>query len=106
MANTARSFCGEAAVGKKETELRAEKGSGGLMTFSRNYELGSPGWPIHISAEFFIKEGCRFIVNNGQCQRYFKTVIDSCNCEGENGKQRGVMTNNSDKLRLDPNTFS
>ncbi|KAK0103224.1 hypothetical protein ONS95_005259 [Cadophora gregata] len=104
MANTARSACRE--MGKEGTELKAEKGSGGLVALSRNYELpGNGGWAIHIQAEFNIKEGCKFVINEAQCLRYFKTVIDSCNCEGADGKQGGRMSNNCYALRLDPNTF-
>ncbi|KAL2066965.1 hypothetical protein VTL71DRAFT_1389 [Oculimacula yallundae] len=104
MSNTAKSICRE--MGTEGTELKAEKGSGGLVAYSRNYELpGNGGWAIHIQAEFTIKEGCRFVINQAQCQRYFSTVIDSCNCEGADGKQGGRMSNNCYTLRLDPNTF-
>ncbi|TKW52249.1 hypothetical protein CTA1_11007 [Colletotrichum tanaceti] len=55
-----------------------------------------------ISFNFEVLEGCAWTFDLGECTRYFKTVVDSCNCDGENGKQGGYGENNCIKWMTDP----
>ncbi|KAI9148439.1 hypothetical protein HJFPF1_12271 [Paramyrothecium foliicola] len=39
-----------------------------------------------------------------ECMRYMEVNIDSCDCDGENGKHGGWMENNCIRALIDPNT--
>lgn len=41
-----------------------------------------------------IQKDCEWNWNFDECTRYFRVNVDSCNCEGVNGKQGGRMFNN------------
>ncbi|KAK6215409.1 hypothetical protein QIS74_08428 [Colletotrichum tabaci] len=47
-----------------------------------------------ISFSLEVMDGCAWTFDLDECARYFKTVVDSCNCDGENGKQGGYGGNN------------
>ncbi|KAK4203018.1 pectate lyase superfamily protein-domain-containing protein [Triangularia verruculosa] len=104
MANTARSFC--RGLGNEGSVIRNPVGSGRNVVVARNFDLpANGGWAINIDAELLVKPGCEFIVNYSQCERYMKGPIDSCNCEGADGKQGGHLENRCYRWRLDPQTF-
>ncbi|GJD05036.1 lysM domain-containing protein [Colletotrichum higginsianum] len=55
-----------------------------------------------ISFSFEVMDGCAWTFDLDECARYFKTAVDSCNCDGENGKQGGYGGNNCLKWMTDP----
>ncbi len=106
LANTARSFCRN--LGVEGSVLRNPMRSSGNTNLVKwtNEELPANGqWPIHVYVELAVKPNCQFTVDYAKCERYLRAPIDSCNCEGADGKQGGTMENRCLKWRIDPQTF-
>jgi hypothetical protein len=86
--------------------LRNPLSSGSNLVRYRNDELPANGqWPIHVVTELLVKPGCQFIIDYDKCERYMKGPIDSCNCEGSDGKQGGSIENRCYRFKIDPETF-
>ncbi|KAK1966745.1 pectin lyase-like protein [Colletotrichum sublineola] len=62
--------------------------------------------PNHISFSFEVLDGCEWRFDFDECTRYFKTPVDSCNCNTLNHKQGGYGSNNCLRWRSDPNSGS
>ncbi|RDA91604.1 hypothetical protein CP533_4653 [Ophiocordyceps camponoti-saundersi (nom. inval.)] len=96
--NSIKSFCnslgkpGDVLKGKHEKERKYEF----------PYSVGSLAMEIVVSLTMF--DGCQWTWNFDECSRYLHVPVDSCNCEGVNGKQGGTVANNCLKWRIDPNT--
>ncbi|KAL8363406.1 hypothetical protein RB601_009262 [Gaeumannomyces tritici] len=102
----ARSFCRDlGAEGRPLRNLLAPFGSSGnRWTIGRTYNPSSSGsWPISIDASLSILPGCQFVVNYDRCEKYLSVPVNSCNCEGENGKKGGTIGNRCYEWSIDPN---
>ncbi|KAL8364554.1 hypothetical protein RB595_003710 [Gaeumannomyces hyphopodioides] len=100
-----RSFC--ESLGREGTVIRNNPvslgGTGLGLQISKRFDLPANGqWQIHINAGLLIRPNCQFTANYAKRQRYMSVNIDSCNCEGENGKQGGTIGNDCYEWRLDP----
>jgi hypothetical protein len=67
--------------------------------FDYNGGLGT----VTITVSLQIKSRCSFTFDKTLCMKYLSVPSDSCNCDGINGKQGGVVENNCYKWMVDPN---
>ncbi|KAF1817732.1 glycoside hydrolase family 55 protein [Dissoconium aciculare CBS 342.82] len=79
-----------------------------MSTFGPGYtafaKKNPNGASIRIEFNFEVLAGCAWKFDMEQCRKYFRVPIDSCNCNGFDGKQGGVARNNCLAWRVDPNT--
>ncbi|KAI1452083.1 glycoside hydrolase family 55 protein [Annulohypoxylon moriforme] len=61
---------------------------------------------VSISIQLEVKPKCEWLYSYNECRKYLSVPVDSCNCDGENGKQGGVVENNCLKWTIDPNIAS
>jgi hypothetical protein len=95
MDNAATSFCNDIAQDAfAENYFRS-------IDFSFPYNGGLGTVDITISLE--IKPKCDWTYNFNECTQYLAVPENSCNCNGIDGKQGGVVTNNCYEWRMDPN---
>ena len=59
--------------------------------------------PLKVTISLEIKRNCQWEYTDSECQRYGRVPIDSCDCNGENGKHGGYVRNNCLVMRVDPN---
>jgi hypothetical protein len=71
------------------------------MDFPFDYNGGIGTVTITISLQ--IKPRFSFIFDKTPRMKYLSVPSDSCNCDGINGKQGGVVENNCYKWMADPN---
>lgn len=93
--NAATSFCNDIAK-----DAFAENYFHSI-DFPFPYNRGFGTVDITISLE--IKSKCNWTYNFNECIEYLAVPENSCNCNGVNGKQGGVVTNNCYEWRMDPN---
>lgn len=60
----------------------------------------------HVEIGIQVNAGCEWEYNFAQCERYLRVAVNSCDCQGENGKHGGTVQNNCLLWWLDPNTFA
>ncbi|KAH9209807.1 pectate lyase superfamily protein-domain-containing protein [Leptodontidium sp. 2 PMI_412] len=95
MQNAAKSFCNQMQYDDfKENYMHQSD-----QPFDYNGGIGTV--TIHLSLE--IKAGCTWVWDLNECLKYLSVPTDSCNCNGVNGKQGGVVTNDCYTWRIDPN---
>lgn len=93
--NAATSFCNDIAKDAfAENYFRS-------IDFPFPYNGGFGTVDITISLE--IKPKCDWTYNFNECIEYLAVPENSCNCNGVNGKQGGIVTNNCYEWRMDPN---
>ena len=51
-----------------------------------------------------VKPRCQWRWDYGECRHYLGVPVDSCNCDGVDGKQGGGVSNDCYIWRIDPNT--
>ncbi|KAK3505264.1 pectate lyase superfamily protein-domain-containing protein [Neurospora crassa] len=75
------------------------------FNFEKEYpfEYNSGVGYVAIAVSLRIKDKCKFNYSKSLCQRYLAVPTDSCDCNGVNGKQGGLVENNCYKWRVDPN---
>jgi hypothetical protein len=100
MANTINSFCN--SLGEEGDVLgpRRKEPDGYPLPFSSGQFSTTK-----IYMRMVIKEGCEWRWNLAECQRYLSVPVDSCNCEGIDGKQGGTLSNNCMEWKIDPNAY-
>lgn len=95
MQNAAKSFCNQ----MQYDDLKENYMHQSDQPFDYNGGIGTV--TIHLSLE--IKAGCTWVWDLNECLKYLSVPTDSCNCNGVNGKQGGVVTNDCYTWRIDPN---
>ncbi|KAI1371648.1 glycoside hydrolase family 55 protein [Hypoxylon crocopeplum] len=96
MDNAANSFCN--SVGDPEVvwpELFAHSMD---LAFPDNGGLGF----VTIKVRLEVKRDCEWAYDYAECRRYLNVPVDSCNCDGVDWKQGGVVENNCLKWQIDP----
>jgi hypothetical protein len=96
--NTIRDFCN--TLGGRGTVLRSPFFS--EHTFTLPNSGGGTG--VKIVTSLTISNDCQWTWNLDECTRYMEVEADSCNCQGVDGKQGGVLNNDCYSWRMDPNT--
>lgn len=66
------------------------------------YISGHVGY-VQIDISLNVYPNCTWKYNLSECKRYLGVPDDSCNCEGIDRKQGGVLRNNCYTWRIDPN---
>lgn len=59
---------------------------------------------LEVVLEFQQFDGCEWDFSFDECKRYLMIPIDSCDCNGVNGKHGGTVENNCYRWRIDPNS--
>jgi hypothetical protein len=95
--NASKSFC-ESIGGPGDVLKRGFN----ERKFEPSVAVGSLRVEIVVSLDIFT--GCQWTWSLDECTRYLRVPIDSCNCDGVNGKQGGIVENNCYRWRIDPNT--
>ena len=70
-------------------------------SFSFPIKCAEIGLKVIVSLQ--IQSNCEWKYTNAECQKYGRVPIDSCDCNGENGKHGGSVYNNCLSMRVDPN---
>ncbi|KAM7195859.1 pectin lyase-like protein [Rhypophila sp. PSN 637] len=90
-----------ARAGGQKTVL----GGGTYLEYSAPFPVSHDN-AIKIDMSIEVAEDCEWVLDSDECHRYLKVPIDSCNCNGENGKEGGIVKNNCLTIRVDPNCQS
>lgn len=64
----------------------------------------NPPGSFRIDLSIEVKSGCEWTFNYDECVRYLKVPINSCDCDGEDGKHGGIVENSCVKWMIDPNS--
>lgn len=96
--NAVKSFCN--SLGKPGTVFKDSTFKKSLLEPSN----GGGGPRLEMVLQFELFEGCQWNWNFDECARYLHVPVDSCNCDGSDGKQGGSVKNNCMNWRLDPNS--
>ncbi|OTA63183.1 glycoside hydrolase family 55 protein [Hypoxylon sp. EC38] len=96
MDNAANSFCNDmGSLGS----IAAED-----FVHSREYPFDTNGGLgyVTIKIRLEVKHDCEWLYNYDECREYLDVPVDSCNCNGVDGKQGGTVENNCLKWQIDP----
>jgi hypothetical protein len=95
MVNSASSFC---------SDIQNDNlGPGYFRSMHFPFDYNGGIGTVTITVSLQIKTRCSFIFDKIPRMKYMSVPSDSCNCDGINGKQGGVVENNCYKWMVGPN---
>jgi hypothetical protein len=60
---------------------------------------------VYIKNSVQVKPGCEWQFDMGECQRYMRVTVDSCDCGGTNYKKGDAVENKCLNWRMDPTGY-
>ena len=71
--------------------------------WGRELQIAEGGLVVHLGLQ--VIAGCEWEYDYEECQRYLKVAVDTCDCQGVNGKHGGKVENDCLLWWLDPNKY-